>query len=61
MAKREYTEAKRRANSKYDKKTYKLIPLRLRVEDDADLIDSMETAKSKGISYREWLRSIYYK
>lgn len=53
------SDAKIRANTKYSEKTYKTYALRLRIEDDSDIIESIEHAKEKGLSYREWLRTIF--
>lgn len=59
MGKREYNAARQEANARYDAKTYKRINLRLRLEDDADIIKSMDEAKEHGISNREWLRELF--
>ena len=61
MGIRPYNEARAAANAKYDAKTYKLIGVKLRLEDDADIIQSWEDAKQKGISSREWLRDLFEK
>lgn len=55
------TEARRRANDKYDGKTYKKINIALRKEDDGDIIQAIEEAKANGINKREWLRSLFDK
>lgn len=60
MGKRKYTEARRNANRKYDAKTYSRVNLYLRVDDDAEIIDSLNEAKQNGISAREWLHNLYY-
>ena len=52
------SEAKRKSNDKYDAKTYKSFLIRVRVDEDADLIRELEEAKAKGMSYREYLRSL---
>lgn len=52
------SEAKRKANNKYDKKTYERITVRLRVDDDADLIESFEKARAEGKAGRDWLREL---
>ena len=57
--KREYTPARAEANAKYDAKTYKQVNFRLRIEDDADIIESLEDATSKGLHNRDWLRKIF--
>lgn len=54
-----YSPAKQEANARYDSKTYKLYPFRLRVEDDADIIRDIDKAKADGISYRDWLRALF--
>lgn len=59
MAKRKYTPARAEANAKYDAKTYKKINIALRVEEDADIIDSHEKARQKGVNNREWMREIF--
>lgn len=61
MGKRPYNEARAEANARYDAKTYKKINIALRVEDDADVIKSIEEAKAKGQSLREWIRELYDK
>lgn len=55
------TEARRRANDKYDGKTYKKINIALRKEDDGDIIQAIEEAKANGINNREWLRFLFDK
>ena len=59
--KREMTEARRAANSRYDAKTYKRVIFTLRLQDDADIIADIEAARSQGISLRAWLHDLYYK
>lgn len=59
MARRTYTQAKHEANKRYDRKTYKKINIALRLEDDKDILSSIEQAKEKGINSREWLREIF--
>lgn len=59
MGKREYTPARAEANAKYDAKTYQQVNIRLRIKEDADIIASLEDAKRKDISNREWLREIF--
>lgn len=53
------TDAKREASARYDAKTYKKINIALRMEDDAEIIKAWQEAQQKGISSREWLKSIY--
>lgn len=55
------TEAQRRASLKYDEKTYRRILLRLRKEEDWDIIESYEKAKVEGKKAREWIRGLYEK
>lgn len=55
------TEAQSRANAKYDAKTYKRFLFKLRIEDDKDIIKSLEKAMDKGITKREWLREQFEK
>jgi DNA-directed RNA polymerase subunit L len=57
--KREYTTARNEANARYDAKTYKNLLFKLRVEEDADILQSIEEAKEKGINKREWLRELF--
>ncbi len=59
MAKREYTPARAEANARYDEKTYKQINFRLRKDEDADIIESIEEAKQNGLTGREWLRELF--
>lgn len=54
-----YTKAKQAANARYDEKTYREFNIKLRVEDDADIIASLEEAKKQKIPYREWLRKFF--
>lgn len=54
-----YTDARRAANARYDEKTYKKILFSLRKEEDADIIESLQQAKRKGVSNREWLRELF--
>lgn len=53
------SEALLAATSRYQERTYKSYNFRLRLEDDSDIIESIEEAKEQGISYREWLREIF--
>lgn len=54
-----YTEAKANANKRYDDKTYKRIMIKLRIEEDADIIESFMESKDHGYTSREWLRQLY--
>lgn len=53
------TDARIAANRRYDAKTYKRYSVYLRVEDDADIIASIEEAKKNGYSIRDWLKEIF--
>ena len=53
------SQAKREANARYDEKTYIQVNARLRKEEDADIIQSIESAKESGLSLREWLRELF--
>lgn len=53
------SQAKREANSRYDEKTYKKVNIAFRMEDDADILESMDKAKQSGLSLREWIRELY--
>lgn len=55
------SDTKIKANAKYENKTYKTYKMRFRIEEDNDIIESIETAKANGLSYREWLRTIFDK
>lgn len=59
--KREYTEARAKANKKYNDKTYKTLQLNLRVVEDADIIQSYQQAVASGIKGREWIRELFKK
>ena len=61
MASEKVSEAKRRANDRYDAKTFKKIMFALRLQEDADIIRDIEAAKDKGITLRGWLRNLYDK
>lgn len=52
------TEARHKANRKYDAKTYTILTLRLRTDDDADLLESFNKARAAGKTGREWIRSL---
>lgn len=53
-------EAHLRANERYLKKTYTQIQLRLRKEDDKEIIDSIRNAQENGTSIRQWVRDLFY-
>ena len=52
-------EAHLKANERYLKKTYKQIPIRLKKDEDKDILDSIQEARARGISMRQWLRDLY--
>lgn len=53
------SDAKRDANARYDEKTYKNYLFKLRVDEDADIIESITQAQENGINKREWLRELF--
>lgn len=48
------SEAQKRASSKYDKKTYKMYAVKLRIIEDADLIELLEKDTFKKISIKAY-------
>ena len=61
MGIRPYNEARAEANARYHDKTYHQVAIKLRKEDDADILQDIEEAKAKGITLREWVRELYDK
>lgn len=61
MRSEKVTEARRAANDRYDAKTYKRVVFALRIKDDADIIEDIESAQSEGATLREWLRNLFDK
>ena len=57
--KRKRTPSRAEANARYDAENYKLIGLRLRLEDDKDIIEDFERAKQNGIKSRDWMRELF--
>ena len=53
------SQAKRDANARYDEKTYVQVNARLRKDEDADIIASIQEAKDNGQTLREWLRDLF--
>lgn len=53
------TPARSEANARYDAKTYKRYTFKLRIDDDADIIESLEKSQTQGINKREWLRELF--
>lgn len=58
MTVRVNNEARKAANARYKEKHYKQISIKLRIDDDADLIESFQKAQASGITSREWLRTL---
>lgn len=52
-------EAQRRADEKYKSKTYKQLAIRFRKDEDADLLEALQTAHDNGISFRKTIRGWY--
>ena len=52
-------DSQRKANARYDDKTYTIIHLKLRKEDDADILDYIKQSKKSGKNNREWIRALY--
>ena len=52
-------KSKREAIDKYDAKTYRKINIRLRIDDDAEIIKDMDDALNRGINRREWLKEVF--
>ncbi len=59
MARDNHTPAQREAVARYQAKTYRKINIALRMEEDADIIASIEEAREQGIPLREWLRELF--
>lgn len=59
MGKRPYDDARAKANKKYDSKTYKQMTVRLRLDEDAELIEAMRKNTENGGTFREWLWDLY--
>ncbi len=59
MGKREYNEARKKANRKYNAKTYDDIMFHLRKDEDAEMLESMRSAQERGISKPQWLHEIF--
>lgn len=53
------SEANRRANDKYDNKTYARLTIKFRLEDDADIIKALADAKEDGVQYRKIISEWY--
>ena len=55
-----YYESQQRAREKYDAKTYRKINVALRLDEDAEVIESMDYARDNGIPLRQWLSDIFH-
>lgn len=53
------SKSRRAANDRYDAKTYVQFNVRLRIEDDADMIKAISAAHEAGLNNREWLRELF--
>lgn len=53
------SKAQLKAVRNYEKKTYKRYTINLRLAEDAEIINSIEQAKSENISLRDWLVNLY--
>ena len=53
------SEAQIRAVRNYENKTYKRYTINLRLEEDNEIINSIEEAKAKGINLREWIINLF--
>ena len=60
MAEKKISEARYRANRKYDAKTYRKMMFTLRVDGDAEIIKDIDSAAARGMNHREWLHDLYY-
>lgn len=54
-----YTKAHKKANEKYRKEKCFDKEIQLRIEEDADIIESIEKAVSMGYTKMEWLRAVF--
>lgn len=53
------SESRRKANDAYDAKTYVQVNIRLRIDDDSDIVNSIKEARERGVFLREWLREVF--
>ena len=51
--------AQLQANERFKEKTYKCVLFEMRLQEDADIIDSIEEAKQHGIKKMEWMRALF--
>ena len=52
-------ESQKRAIEKYYKEKGKNVNILLRKEEDADIIESLESAMARGYTKNEWLQALY--
>lgn len=53
------TQCQAEANKRYVDKTYKRYLFFLRLDDDKEIIDSIQEAKDQGMNKTEWLRELF--
>jgi len=53
------TPSQHEANKRYIAKTYKTFHFFLRIDDDKEIIDSIQEAKDQGMNKTEWLRELF--
>ena len=53
------SDAQLKATRNYEKKTYKRYSVYLRLEDDKEIIKSIDTARENGLNIREWIVNLY--
>lgn len=49
------------AQKRYDAKTYELIAIRFRKDEDADILDLIKDEQAKGYSLREAIRNLIFR
>lgn len=55
------SQAQAEATARYTEKTYLMVNIKLRKEDDADIIEYIRKAQEEGLTSREWLRELFEK
>jgi hypothetical protein len=55
-----WTPAQAEATARYEAKTYKKYLFRLRMDEDGDIIDSINEALAQGINKRQWLSDLFH-
>ena len=53
------SQAKLDAVTRYEEKTYKRVFVALRLDEDADILESLQEAKEHGYTGREWVRQLF--